>query len=238
MLNRQIAVNFDNKDSFFHRVLKVLELYKLPDITSLKQQLPTKTVWKDLLLGSVKTYWRESLVHDAQSKTTLQFLAYENILLGEVHPVWDSTENSVIDVRKAIIKARILSGTCLLQANIHRFSQYREDPTCRLCKQQEEDIFHMLLYCPLPTEIRINEYKVLRDIVKIHIGAEAWKDSFSTKGDIAQLIIDCRRFSNLFGDTDIIYKIEKLSRNLCYKLHNKRLSLLCKMEDGCLGGNT
>ena len=96
----------------------------------------------------------------------------------------------------------------------------------------------MLLYCPLLTEIRINEYKVLRDIVKIHIGAEAWKDSFSTKEDIAQLIIDCRRFSNLFGDTDIIYKIEKLSRNLCYKLHNKRLSLLRKMEDGCLGGNT
>ena len=95
----------------------------------------------------------------------------------------------------------------------------------------------MLLYCPLLTEIRINEYKVIRDIVKIHIGAEVWKDSFSTKEDIAQLIIDCRRFSNLFGDTDIIYKIEKLSRNLCYKLHNKRLSLLRKMEDGCLGGN-
>ena len=131
VLNRQITVNFD---SFFHRVLKVLELYKQPDITSLKQQLPTKTVWKNLVLGSVKTYWRESLVHDAQCKTTLKFLAYENILLGEVHPVWDSTENSVIDVRKAIIKARILSGMCLLQANLHRFSQYREDPTCRLCK--------------------------------------------------------------------------------------------------------
>ena len=238
VLHRQITVNFDNKDSFFYRILKVLELYELPDIASLKQQLPTKTVWKDSVLRSVTAYWRESLVRDAHSKTTLKSLTYEKILLGEVHPVWASTENSVIDVRKAIVKARILTGTCLLQANIHSFSQYREDPTCRLCKQQEEDIFHMLLYCPLLSETRIHEYKVLIDIVINHIGAEAWKVYFSRKEDITQLIIDSRRFSNLPGDTDIIYKIEKLSRNLCYKLHNKRLSLLRKMEDDCPGGNT
>ena len=96
----------------------------------------------------------------------------------------------------------------------------------------------MLLYCPMLTDTRINEYNVLRDTDINHIGAEAWKDSFSTKEDITQFIIHCRRFSKLLGDTDALYKIEKLSRNLCYKLHNKRLSLLRKMEDGCLGGNT
>ena len=96
----------------------------------------------------------------------------------------------------------------------------------------------MLLYCPLLSETRIHKYKVLRDIVIYHIGAQAWKDYFSTKEDITQLIIYCSKFSNLLGDTDIIYKIEKLSRNLCYKLHNKRLSLLRNMEDGCPDGNT
>ena len=44
--------------------------------------------------------------------------------------------------------------------------------------------------------------------------------SFSTKENIVQLIIDCRKFSNLFDDNDIIFKIEKLFRNLCYKLLN------------------
>ena len=48
-LNRQISVNFDNTDSFFYRVLKVLELYNLPDIISLNQELPTKTAWKSLV---------------------------------------------------------------------------------------------------------------------------------------------------------------------------------------------
>ena len=240
VLHRQIAVNFDNKDSFFYCILKVLELYELPDIASLKQQLPTKTVWKDSVLRSVTAHWRKSLVRDAQSKTTLKFLAYENIFLGEVHPVWASTENSVIDVRKAIVKARILTGTCLLQANIHRFSQYREDPTCRLCKQQEEDIFHMLLYCPLLSETRIHEYKVLRDIVINYIGAEAWKEHFSTKEDITQLIIDSRRFSNLLGDTDISLLVPSLERYhlSTNKLHSPKLSMkawkLEKYEDGIL----
>ena len=114
------------------------------------------------IVGDMIWCWLvSSLVRDAQSKRTLKFLTYENILLGEVHPVWASTENSVINARKAIIKARILTGTCLLQANIHRFSQYRKDPKCRLYKQQEEDIFHMLLYCPLLFETRINEYTLI-----------------------------------------------------------------------------
>ena len=107
------------------------------------------------------TYWRDSLLQDAQCKSTLKFLAYDNISMGEVHPVWVSIEYSVPDVRKAIVKARILTGTCPWQKNIHRFSQYSEDPTCKLCKQQD----HMLLYCPLLTDTRLSSFKVLRDFV-------------------------------------------------------------------------
>ena len=56
VLNRQIFVNFDNKDSFFHPILKVLKLYELPDIMSLKQHLPTKIVWKDTVLRTVTAF--------------------------------------------------------------------------------------------------------------------------------------------------------------------------------------
>ena len=41
---------------------------------------------------------------------------------------------------------------------------------CKLCKQQEEDIFHVLLCCPLLAEVRGVEYKVLRDYVKTKWG--------------------------------------------------------------------
>ena len=72
-------------------------------------------------------------MRDAQSKATLKFVACELISLGENNPVWGSTENSANhDVRRAIVKSRLLTGLCLLQTNIHvhRFSQYREDPVC------------------------------------------------------------------------------------------------------------
>ena len=62
------------------------------------------------------------------------------------------------------------------------------------------------------------------------------KNSFSTKEDPVQLIIDSRKFSNLFDNSDIILQIEKHSRNLCYELYNKRLTLLRNLEDGFPGG--
>ena len=38
----------------------------------------------------------------------------------------------------------------------------------------------------------------------------------------------------MFEDGDVIHKIERLSRNLCYKLYTKSLSILHNMEDGSL----
>ena len=51
---------------FFYRILKVLELYNLPSIPALIQQLPEKDKWKDMVSESVAEHWRESLVRDAR----------------------------------------------------------------------------------------------------------------------------------------------------------------------------
>ena len=229
-------MNFDNKDSFFYRVLKVLELYNLPDIISLNQELPTKTAWKTLVNRTIRRtgeihYYKTLNVNQHLNSLLMKTFPWERYIL-----LWVSSENSVTDVRKAIVKARILTGTCLLQTNTHKFSQYSKDPTCKLCKQQEEDIFHMLLYCLLLTDTRLSSFKVLRDFVKHHIGDEKWKNLFSTKEDLVQLIIDSRKFSNLFDNSDILLQIERHSRNLCFQLYNKRLSILRNLEDGFLGG--
>ena len=62
------------------------------------------------------------------------------------------------------------------------------------------------------------------------------ENSFPAKEDIAQLIVDSKKFSHLFDDSNINLEIEKHSRNLCYKLYYKRLSLLRNVEDCFLGG--
>ena len=90
----------------------------------------------------------------------------------------DTTENSVIDIRKAIVKARILSGIYLLQkkqTKKHTFSQYREEPICKLYKQQEADVLHMLLDCPLLRETKIDSFRILKETVINYICIESCK---------------------------------------------------------------
>ena len=87
-------------------------------------------------------------------------------------------------------------------------------------------ICHMLLYCPLLREDRKEPYTHVKDTVIRYIGADIWKQSFSVPETLVQLIIDCTRFSHMFSDEEALDSVERLSRNLCYELHIKRLSLL------------
>ena len=128
VLDRQISVNFDNKDSFSCQIIQVLHQYNLPDIVALKQNIPSKNEWKTAINRTVTKYWTESLVRDSFSKSTLRFLAVGRISGGCVHPVRRTVENSIVDVRKAVIKTRMLTGTYILQKNVYTFSQYQEDP--------------------------------------------------------------------------------------------------------------
>ena len=52
----------------------------------------------------------------------------------------------------------------------------------------------------LLTETRINEYIVLRDIVKNHIGDEVWKDSLLTETRINEYIVLRDIVKNHIGD--------------------------------------
>ena len=194
VLDRQISVNLDNKDSFFYKIIQVLDQYNLPNIVALKQNIPSKNEWKIVINRTLTKYLTESLVRDSNSKSTLRFIAVGRILGGNVHPVWRTTENSVDDVRKAVIKARMFTRTYILKKNVHTFSQYHEDPTCKLCKQQEEDICHMLLYYPLLREDRKEPYTHFKNTIIRYIGADVWKQSFSVPETLVQLIIVCTRF--------------------------------------------
>jgi methyl coenzyme M reductase subunit D len=46
------------------------------------------------------------------------------------HNIWDTVENSVIEVRKATMKARMLTGTYILQVHKNKFNQAEIDTIC------------------------------------------------------------------------------------------------------------
>jgi hypothetical protein len=70
-------------------------------------------------------------------------------LYTETHIVWDSINNSVRDVRKAITKTRMLTGTYMIQTLKSKFNQAEVDPTCPICRLETETMTHVITSCPV-----------------------------------------------------------------------------------------
>jgi hypothetical protein len=58
------------------------------------------------------------------------------------------------EVKKAQIKARLLTGTYLLQSDMQRFSKEKDEQKCELCQIEQENMEHFLLRCPALNEKR------------------------------------------------------------------------------------
>jgi hypothetical protein len=103
-----------------------------------------KIEWKGIVKKSINTYWNTKLQQDCQNKSSLSLLSTTSLEMGKTHIVWDSINNSVRDVRKAITKARMLTGTCMLQTLTRQFNQSEVDSTCPICRLETETITHKL----------------------------------------------------------------------------------------------
>ena len=59
-----------------------------------------------------------------------------------------------MSVQKADWKARLMSGTYMLQTTRARVNPHQVDPTCLLCCKEPENVEHFLLRCEELTKIR------------------------------------------------------------------------------------
>lgn len=64
-----------------------------------------KKEWKIIIKRSVRQYWTVQLRTELAGKTTLGLLCHDCLEVGITHNIWDTVENSVIEVRKATTKA-------------------------------------------------------------------------------------------------------------------------------------
>jgi hypothetical protein len=149
---REIAwrqYNVGRPASFFIRIVGIPDLYELPPFTEVMNGHFKKIEWKGIVKKSINIYWNTKLQLDCQSKSSLSLLSTTSLEMGKTHIVWDSINNSVWDVRKAITKARMLTGTYMLQTLKSKFNQSEVDPTCPICRLETETITHVITSCPL-----------------------------------------------------------------------------------------
>ena len=93
-----------------------LDLYDLPTIRQLLESTPTKLEWKRQTRQALPSYWTTSLLEEAQTKSTLSNCFLGNLGIGNTHMVWDSIQPNLQDVKRGHVKARLLTGTYMLQS--------------------------------------------------------------------------------------------------------------------------
>ncbi|MES9880822.1 MAG: reverse transcriptase domain-containing protein [Sedimenticola sp.] len=227
LTKRQIAVNLDNHLSYYCRVSQVLSTYGLPTISSLQESLLniSKLSWKIQVKRIINEYWSEKLKSELADKSTLKYMDKTGLQIGVTHPVWRSMYSTVTDVKKGITMCRMLTGTYMLQSTKHRFNP-AEDPTCRLCALESEDLIHMVTTCPVLFSVRKEAFNKIKVFVTSLIGMDAWKKHFNDKSAITKLIIDCANYKNLIPKESDIDTLSRLSADLCHRLHIQRVNLL------------
>jgi hypothetical protein len=122
-------------------------------------------------------------------------------------------------VRKSIIKARIITGTLVLQKDWHIFNRFDISGIYPMCKLEDGDIIHFLLKCPLLAGSRQEPFRRLKNEVINNSEDGTWLRIFNNEERITTLIIDCRNYSETFMDSvSVMDRIEELSIELCYSL--------------------
>ena len=70
------------------------------------------------------------LTDEAEDKSNLFYLDATKCRLDVKHPVWASVGSNPTQTHKAVIKARLLSGSYTLQAICATFNQYQVNGQC------------------------------------------------------------------------------------------------------------
>ncbi|VDI81281.1 Hypothetical predicted protein [Mytilus galloprovincialis] len=224
---RQIATNYDNKKSFFSRILNILEMYDLPSINYLQKNLPKRDIWKEEIKKKVNQYWNAQLKSEARNKTSLKNMNIENLEIGKTAQVWNLQNQPRLELRKAIIKARMMTGAYILQSDKHKFTHFVAEPLCQLCNTENEDIIHMVTSCPVLSTIREKYYVEMKMEILDNIDPIKWNTFCCNKMEITQLILDCNNFKETLNiSSELMTKIEEKCRNLLFQLHAKRIEVL------------
>ena len=124
------------------------------------------------------------------------------------------------------VTARILTGTYLLQKNRNSFSGGTVDLVWRHCRLEDEDLLHVLAWCPAYFEIRKYTVQLLKDIVVRKTNLETWY-SYAKDWSVILKVLVCsetlvKALPALQGTED---EIERLSSYCFHKIHVRKLQL-------------
>jgi hypothetical protein len=223
---RQIAVKDVNSKSWFVKTAKLLTKYELPSTHELLQDPPTKPAWKRAINRAVKGYWSKLLKAEASTKSTLCYLNIDSLRFGSAHHIWTTVNRSLQDVRRAITKIHLVTGTYCTQAVRSLHSEGKVASTCLLCCSSEEDLFHLLLECPALHQVRARYLPMIQQLVSSYISQEEWENLCQDSGSLLQLVLDCSKMPRIARNGKMMEEIVSTTRIMCHQLHCRRSRMM------------
>ena len=91
----------------------------------------------------------DHLKQQAEKKTSLKYIDLTHITSFSPHHLWPRSGCTSSKRVAASYRAKIITGSYILQSNRAKFNQNKVDPTCPLCLSAPEDLPHFLISCPL-----------------------------------------------------------------------------------------
>ena len=135
----------DSSHSWFVHVRGLATSYDI-DILSPLQHSWTKAAWKRHMKEAIFGRAYINLLHTAVSKSSLQWLDLQLCKQGVPHPVWKTSAYNLAETRKAAIRVKILTGTYIFEETLLKYGK-SQDATCKICKEEPEDVSHFILRC-------------------------------------------------------------------------------------------
>lgn len=226
---RQLAVKNLTDSSWFSTIRCILNSYNLPTAYDLLETTPTKEKWKQTVKTQIHSAVEESWREDINTKPTLKYLNPQAVKVGQVHQIYSTVRDNTLDVRRAEVKARLLTGTYTLQSNRAKFNQFNVSPICLLCKANPETRAHFLVTCQSLHKYRTVFFNKIKAV--FNHSSEIY-DILRSPNLCIHLLLDSSHPTIdriLQQNAQQTTLIELYSRELIYKLHLERTRLLANI---------
>lgn len=231
LANRQLAIKDDKSKSWFVHIKHLLNKYNLPSAYELLNDPPKKAEWKAEVTDAISRFHDEESRNEALTKSSLKYLNTNILSTGVAHHVWDTLSGNCREIEMAAVKARLLTGTYVLQANRAKFNQFEVVPTCSICNKEPEDRSHFILSCMLLEETRRHHIEKISRMLQRLYSCKTAEMIIRNQNVLLQLILDCTHesLSSLGIQPPLSFycrEIEPVTRLMCFSLHMRRASLL------------
>ena len=132
--------------------------------------------------GEYDSPWQ--LLHDAATKTTLQYVNISALSIRKAHPVWLYVAPNTKNVGRARIKSKLM-----LQSSRSKFSTLDVDQTCMLCNSDPEDTEHFLVHCSALQETRDSFLPAVLSHIELPLRGQMARDPVALTQCILRLIL-------------------------------------------------